>query len=396
VELKRLIEICRRRWLVVAVVFVVTTTLVVLSAVSKPARYESSGSFVVRPRAGKTEVQAFDTLIRGVEINATYAAIARSAIVRERAKAKLGPGPWDGIRVSAENVTGTNTLKIGATGPDPVRAQQLAAAVGAETKAYVDQLGEAFQLVPLDPPDVPRKPVDTKQNLTIALGAVLGLACGIGLGAVIDGLRDNAKGPKNRKPSGTAAGPLPNAEASSPLLAPSAEASFAAYDGAAEAGHVDASMLDGALVSPRIREDVARAARKGQSFSLGILRFENAHGEAKNGVADHGDAPVSTVDRRRNGSDPHVNLSAADLMRFWRSRERGALTHIGDETFAVVLPGVSAAAAGRMLADWFAVASTNSRDARPSRSALQVSIGVREYHGCAPVGKQTATSPEPA
>jgi capsular polysaccharide biosynthesis protein len=388
VELKRLIEICRRRWLVVGTVFVVTTTLVVLSAVSQPTRYESSGSFVVRPRAGKTEVQAFDTLIRGVEINATYATIARSAFVRQRAKAALGPGPWDDIRVRAENVTGTNTLKIGATGRDPRRVQQLAAAVGAETKAYIDQLGEAFQLVPLDPPDLPRTPVDTKQNLTIALGAMLGLAFGLGLGALVDAVRSNAKQSRDERRSAT------------PAASPSAEALPPPTVDLLGASAADVTMIDGALVSPRIREDVARAARKGQSFSLGILHFENVNGKAKHSVADEGNAPVVTVDRKGNGvngSDPHVNLSAADLIRFWRSRERGALTLIGDETFAVVLPGVSAAAASRLLADWFAVASIGNHDARPPRSTLQVSIGVREYHaGTSVAGEHTAVSPEPA
>jgi uncharacterized protein involved in exopolysaccharide biosynthesis len=160
VELKRLVELGRRRWFVVAAVFIVTTTLTVLATLSKPAVYESSGSFVVRPRAGKTEVQAFDTLIRGAEINATYAAIARSDLVRSRAERRLGRGPWDNIHVSAEAVTGTNTLKIGATARDPVRAQQLAIAVSAETEKYVNSLGETFELEPLDDADLPYMQLD--------------------------------------------------------------------------------------------------------------------------------------------------------------------------------------------------------------------------------------------
>jgi capsular polysaccharide biosynthesis protein len=382
VELKRLIEICRRRWLVVGTVFVVTTTLVVLSTISQPTRYESSGSFVVRPRAGKTEVQAFDTLIRGVEINATYATIARSAIVRERAKRVLGPGPWDGIRVHAENVTGTNTLKIGATGADPRRVQRFAAAVGAETKAYVDQLGEAFQLVPLDPPDLPDTPVDTKQNLTIALGAILGLAVGIGLGALVDAVRGNTK----RKDEGHSA---------ALLASPGAEALLGTPEQVASAVCLDGSVLDGALGSPRIREDVARATRRGQSFSLGILHFENMNGATKHGTAAGGGTPVVTVDRKGNGSDRHASLSANDLMRFWRSRDRGALTLIGEETFAVVLPGVSAAAASRLLADWFAVALIGNHDAHPAGPRLQVSIGVREFQADG-AAKDMAVSPGPA
>jgi hypothetical protein len=274
-------------------------------------------------------------------------------------------------------------LKIGATGADPRTVQRFAAAVGAETKAYVDQLGEAFQLVPLDPPDLPRTPVDTKQNLTIALGAILGIACGIGLGALVDAVRATTKRKENEEHS--AARPA----------SPSAEALPASPEEVASAVRLDGSMLDGALVSPRIREDVARATRKGQSFSLGILHFENMNGAVKHGPAADDAPPVVTVDRKGNGSDRHANLSANDLMRFWRSRERGALTLIGEETFAVVLPGVSAAAASRLLADWFAVALIGNHDARPSGPRLQVSIGVREFQADNVTGKHTAVSPGP-
>jgi hypothetical protein len=171
---------------------------------------------------------------------------------------------------------------------------------------------------------------------------------------------------------------------------PSAEALTAAGE-----VRLDGSILDGALVSPRIREDVARATRRGQSFSLGILHFENMNGAVKRGTVTEGGTPIVTVDRNGNGADRHANFSANDLMRFWRSRDRGALTLIGEETFAVVLPGVSAAAASRLLADWFAVALIGNHDGHPSGPRLQVSIGVREFQADAS-GKPTPVSPGPA
>jgi hypothetical protein len=125
------------------------------------------------------------------------------------------------------------------------------------------------------------------------------------------------------------------------------------------------------------------------------LHFENMNGAVLQGTAPDGGTPVVAVDRKGNGSDRHASLSANDLMRFWRSRDRGALTLIGEETFAVVLPGVSAAAASRLLADWFAVALIGNHDGRPTGPRLQVSIGVREFQADV-AGKHTAVSPGPA
>jgi capsular polysaccharide biosynthesis protein len=365
--LKRLVELARRRWFIVAAVFIVTTTLTVLATLSKPAMYESSGSFVVRPRAGKTEVQAFDTLIRGVEINATYATIARSGLVRSRAEERLGPGPWGNIRVSAEAVTGTNTLKIGATARDPVRAQQLAVAVSAETEKYVNSLGETFELEPLDPPDLPTTPVDTKKYLTISLGAMLGLAFGLALAAVVDALRSGARGP-DEQPDPERALP-PRRPDDGRALSDTATVTTTLHALRKDPGP-ESVLAEEALAHPQIRSDIIRAARAQQPFCVAVLRTKPANG---NGGGNGYGAHLHVATERPSDATIERRLS------FWRPGGRGALTWVGNGLYAVVLPGISAPAATRFLADWYSVVTDAERDSGAPDPGKVATIGAWEY-----------------
>lgn len=150
----------------------------------QPSLYESTGTYVVRPRSLETtdELRAFDTLVRGAEINATYAAVARSAAIRERAEAVLDAAlPADGLTVSADVLTGTNVLSISVEGHDPEAVHELASAVGAETQEYVRQLGDLYQLQQLDPPWPPTAPAGPRRLLTVGMGVTSGGVLGVGL-----------------------------------------------------------------------------------------------------------------------------------------------------------------------------------------------------------------------
>ncbi|HEV8296155.1 MAG TPA: hypothetical protein VGQ20_02620 [Acidimicrobiales bacterium] len=176
----------------VLLAFLVTIGSTGAMVVPKPDVYKSSASFVVRPHelSGGDEIRAIDTLIRGVSINATYASIARSKLIRDRAKASLGPAfDATGLKVSAEVVTGTNILSISVRGLDPRRARDFAVAIAAETVAYVDDVVEAYRLEPLDVPAVPKQPIDARKSLTIVIGAVLGIVLGVWLALLVEYIR---------------------------------------------------------------------------------------------------------------------------------------------------------------------------------------------------------------
>lgn len=183
-ELTRYAQILRRWWYLALVAFLVTTISTAMLVQRQPQVYESDGTFVVRPRAANNEdtVRAFDTLVRGVEINATYAAIARSGLIRDRAEEHLDEGLADtDMSVDAGIVTGTNLLELTVVGENADAVHQLATALSEEIVAYIADLGDAYLLAPLDPPELPRSPTTPNRNLVLTGGVLVALALAFAL-----------------------------------------------------------------------------------------------------------------------------------------------------------------------------------------------------------------------
>lgn len=180
-ELRRYLQAIRQRWKLVAFVMVVTVAATVFLVSRESDVYQSSGTYVVRPSLESDDVvQATDALNRGAEINSTYARVARSDVVRARAKAVLEQEgvDTDGLRVVSEVLPGTNIIRIGASGPDPDRVTAYAAAIGAETASYLQETGELFVLQQLDTPEVPGSAERSNSVFTVAIGLVFGLLAG--------------------------------------------------------------------------------------------------------------------------------------------------------------------------------------------------------------------------
>jgi capsular polysaccharide biosynthesis protein len=195
VELKRYMRaIMRRWWIVVGVAFVTVAALSLLWPQS--SSYETSGSYVVRARSGVGDdpVRATEALNRSVEINATYARIARSDAVKDRALVQLSEEdiPTDGLRVSSQVVPGTNIIEIGAIGPDPEAVTAYADALGTAATAYLDDLGEVYLLRQLDPPGEPQAAASSRL-LTVLVGLTFGALAGAVLAFVVEYLKEDAE-----------------------------------------------------------------------------------------------------------------------------------------------------------------------------------------------------------
>lgn len=186
-ELRRYLDLIRAHWGVVVLAFSVTVGLTTVLAVQQPWVYEAEGTFVVRPRSVEADeiVRAFDTLNRGVEINATYAAIAESGLVKQKARDITGESTQN-VKIGADIVPGTNMIRIAVSGTDPETVYDFAVAVGDETQQYVNQLDDAFVLASLDEPDLPDQPVGPNKALTIGVGVVFGLFLGAFLAVFLD------------------------------------------------------------------------------------------------------------------------------------------------------------------------------------------------------------------
>jgi capsular polysaccharide biosynthesis protein len=392
VELKRLLEIFLRRWPIILVTFAVTVALTFWWVDSKPDSYRASGTYVVRPRldqTGQIDVRAIEALIKGVEIPATYASIARSDVVRERGKEALGrDAKKSGLSVGAEVITGTNTVEISAHAPDAQTAHDFALAIGTETAEYIDALNDTYRLELLDPPRVPTEPVDVKRNLTLAIGAVFGLVLGFtvafsteSFGAAWRTIRSGRGRAIATSESG--APPLPD-----PDGGPSHATSATTFDDddvdpvslelaqvidLAVAARASDPVGNGHGQSREFMNALDKAYRSGTPHSLGVLKLEFPSVESGNG-------------KHPSRDDDRITR----LMRSCGQSSGGTSTYLDDGVFAVLLPGLSAPAATKLLADWSEMLSIYEYE--NDRNQLEISIGVREFPrrsmwSVAPAGK---------
>jgi capsular polysaccharide biosynthesis protein len=336
VELRHYLEIIGRRWWVVATAVGVTTLLTVLLVVQQPWVYGASGTFVVRPRSVDSAevVRAIDTLIRGVEINSTYATIARSDAIRERARQRLGPDfSTAGLSVDSDVMAGTNVLVISVRGPDPESVATFATAVGEETVQYVLELEDAFELKPLDLPGVDERPVGPNKMLTVMTGILFGAMVGVA-GAI--GSDRLSRAVEERR------GSHPSEMGWRSVIMDPPTGTF----------HEDYFMM-------RFSEEMSRSKHSGRDFAVGLLRFV---------------VPAEALDR-----DHSLLLrAAADAAASWQ-REEDVLSHVGGETLAVLLPDLDIERANRLMDGW--KADVVSRLGADLPADFSVTVGVANYTG---------------
>jgi capsular polysaccharide biosynthesis protein len=192
VELRRYLEVSRRWWWLVSLALLATAAVTVASVASQTPAYQSSATFLVRPRSedASEDARAFDAVIRGVTINTTYASIASSELIRDRAEERMDPqARADEMSVSAKVLTDTNIVSLSVKGPDADHVLALTEAISAEAIEYVIGLSDVYVLQPLDEPTRAASPIATNRTLTISIGVVLGLALGVGLALLVEYLR---------------------------------------------------------------------------------------------------------------------------------------------------------------------------------------------------------------
>ena len=307
-ELRPYLDILRRWWWIVLTAFVVTTSVTVMLVLPQRPVYESTATFVVGPRYLDREeaVRALDTLTRGEAITATYTSIAGSDFIRSRAESRLDSEPSSDLNVGAEVLTGTNVLSISVQGHEPEPARDLAAAIAAETVAYVEDLDDAYELKPLDSPDLPSQPVGPNKALTIALGTVFAAVLGVAL-AMLGEYRGSTT-----------------------------VASWATRAGAPLKLMSGLNINDPEEFLRIFWLEMSLARRNGDSFSLGVLHLALQNGEKDELSHDLSRSHLTRI----------ADVLQSDL------REKDGLTYLGHGTLAVMLPDKPIAEAQKMLTAW--------------------------------------------
>jgi diguanylate cyclase (GGDEF)-like protein len=183
-ELRIYLSVLARRWWLILAVTVICGVAALLYALNQPEVYQGSASYVLRPHASlvfdDSTVRAIDTLSRRIEIATTYAEVAGSDLIQNRAieNLELDPDDSTGLSVTGRVIPGTNVLELSIRGPNREIIGLFADEVNLEFIAYVNSLYDVFELELLDQPRVARLPIGPDAKLIMAGGVVLGVALG--------------------------------------------------------------------------------------------------------------------------------------------------------------------------------------------------------------------------
>ena len=335
-------SIRRRLWLVVSIA-IATVICAFIWAETRPDYYEAEGSYLVQPRTldADDEVRAIEALASSEGITSTYTSIAESDRIVAVALAELGLE--DGDRVDLEVQTsvasGTNILKVGARGRDPVLTRDMAAVVGDLTTSYVNELNDVFVLSTLDEPRLPTDATGAPTGLIVVAALVVGAGLGVLVALVTERISPATPRPWVRRMRDRSSG---------------------AYHKR--------------YLKVRLGEEISRSRAGGHSFSLGVLHV------MRPGRGSDQDAPAELSEEDLVGMASRIQSSL---------RDHDILGHLGGGRFAAILPGMEMDDARRLVEHWRSEVTGFLID-RPLRSDVAISTGVCAYDSSAFVGDPDA------
>jgi diguanylate cyclase (GGDEF)-like protein len=183
-ELKIYFGILARRWWLILAVTIAVGLATLLYAFNRSQVYHGSISYILRPHSAllvdDSTVRAIDTLSRRIEIATTYAEVAGSDLIKNRALARSDLTSDDNTRLAVIGrvIPGTNVLELSIRGSNREALRLFADAVSLEFIEYVNGLYDVFELELLDPPKVARSPAGPDKKIIVAGGIVLGIILG--------------------------------------------------------------------------------------------------------------------------------------------------------------------------------------------------------------------------
>ncbi|WP_022890736.1 polysaccharide biosynthesis tyrosine autokinase [Agromyces italicus] len=193
-ELRDYVRILHKSWVLILVCLLLGVGAAAAYSIVVAPKYEATTELYVSVRAG--EGSATGELVQGTtfarQAVTSYVDVVNSAIVLDPVIAELGLDMTAGElapHVVASSPLNTVLIDITVTENDPEQAAEIANAVGAHfADVVVNDLekpeGEGASLVKIEtiqPAVVPAKPSSPNVPLNIALGALIGLALGIGI-----------------------------------------------------------------------------------------------------------------------------------------------------------------------------------------------------------------------
>jgi diguanylate cyclase (GGDEF)-like protein len=188
-EIRTYLQFLLRKWRIILGITLATLIGTLVLTLRTERVYETSATYIlsVSPLTlDKDRISALNTLMSSPDISATYAKVASSRLIRERAveKLKLSSQERSGMSVDSHIIAGTNILEITVRGSDPALIRDFANALGSQMVTYSANLYQSYVLDPLDEATQPRSPVKPNVVTNMLLGAIFGLALGVGIALV--------------------------------------------------------------------------------------------------------------------------------------------------------------------------------------------------------------------
>jgi capsular polysaccharide biosynthesis protein len=321
-ELRRYLNIVRRHWLIAMLGLIAALAVSGYHTSKQRDYYESKVTFVIRPRLLETDqiVRANETLARGTEINSTYAAIARSSLIKSRAREVTDPALIDGqrLRIRSEAVPGTSLVRVTIRGFEPNAVGAFATSVAEVFKDYIDKLNDVYTLAPLDAPVVPSSPAGPNNELTLVVGGVLGALLGISVAFFVEYIRQPYHAARTVN-----------------IIDPETDA------------------YNREFFEMRFDQELSRVTHSGSIFSLAVVRAETD----------------ATADRGKHDDGEGLREVREQLTTTLRPED--LLAYLGDNTFAILYPDLLDSEAERHLSEWIARADSDVK--------ASLTFGVSQY-----------------
>jgi len=190
-EFKIFLRVLLKRWWIILLLPVVTIASTLIFTAYQTPIYSSSATYVVSPSPeilnGTSFLSGLSVLGGQPTVANTYASIATSSSVKQKASEALGlnPAQTNDLTVYSRVQNGTNVIEISVEGANPLLVQAFANKIGDSTIEYIGDLSGVYEMKVLDTAKSPNSPIRPNKMLNLALGAALGLALGVGLAFLI-------------------------------------------------------------------------------------------------------------------------------------------------------------------------------------------------------------------
>lgn len=182
-ELKRGIKVLWKwKWLFLLVLIAAVGSTIFFTFTQVPI-YETSVRLVVSPSSSLAEdlndLRSAVTALSAPVVANTYAEIAQTPAIIEKAWGQLNIKPKINYTVVSTVIQETIIVNITVSGPDPKLSQSLANAITDQTIKYVEGLTTVYSLTPLNPAVAPLLPAKPNYQFNLVMGIVLGLIAGV-------------------------------------------------------------------------------------------------------------------------------------------------------------------------------------------------------------------------